>query len=999
MIRLSPAIRISIGLVLLTVSLLLVGDLIGLVPDRSDTVLAARKNLAESLVLQFSAAAERGDIPLIRKNMQYLVDRDSDIQSAALRTTDGQLITLAGNHLAHWKPPANGLSSPTHVLVPIFKGKDRWATAEIRFAPLWGDDFFSGFKNSFYGLILFIMVAGFAGYFFMIKRTLRELDPAAVIPARVQSAFDVLKEGVLILDEKEQVVLANKSFAGKIGKTTTDLIGFKGSELGWKDCTSERDKSQLPWIRALREGRIQSGIPLTLARKKSTDLSFMVNAAPILDGKGKNRGVLATFDDVTELEDKNQQLNGIVTKLKKSTKKIKSKNRELEFLANHDPMTLLLNRRAFNTYFEKLFTFAQHENRELSCIMADIDHFKAVNDTYGHATGDKVIKAVAATLKESSRTSDLVGRLGGEEFCLVLPGLTIKQAAEVAERIRLAIKKDDSTGIHITSSLGVSSIKLNASDHEDLTNQADKALYVAKESGRNRVICWGADDIDSFSVKVEKTDEPSNKESDDKTTDSISTDQDQKSEVQRLRERIRELESTAQKNSLALQHSSLHDSVTGLATRTLFHDRIMQAMSRGRRYDNIVAVLSMSCETIQRVNDTFGQSAGNDLIRGISRRLAVILRSIDTVATFESSVTNTALSRLGQEEYGILLTDLDQAGAVTWIVKRIFDSFKVAFVIEGNDIYISANIGISLYPYDGDTAEILLNNAATAKNHAKSRLGKNRFYFYSNDLNKTAIKQIEIESLLHQALKNDEFSLYYQPKIAAATGQIQGMEALIRWASPKLGLVMPNTFIPLAEHSGMIEEIGEWVLETACRQVRTWLDKGYEQCAVAINFSAKQFRQVDLPEKIGQALKHHHLDPKYLEIEVTESDMMDDITTAITSMQAIHKMGITIAIDDFGTGYSSLSYVKSLPVSQIKIDRSFVADITKDQHDANIVASIISMVHSLGMKVVAEGVEEEAQVAFLKKCGCDLLQGYLFSRPAPAEKATELLKKQIEKNK
>lgn len=996
--RLTPAVRISLGLVSLTVSLLLLGKMIGFAPDRSRAVLESRKNLSESLAIQFSAAAQRGDISLIRETLRSMVERDNDIQSAAVRDARGTLLAEAGNHLAHWQSPSDGRSTPTHIQIPIIKDQARWATVEVSFVPIWVDSTISGFKNSYLSLILFVGFAGFAGYFLLIKRTLRELDPSAVVPGRVRAAFDVLKEGVLILDEKEQIVLANASFAEIVGKSPSELIGFKGSELGWKGYTSPQLCRQLPWMQVLEGMKSMMGVRLVMERGTKAAVSFIVNTVPVLDGKGHRRGVLVTFDNVTELEDKNMELNITVNKLQLTAEEVRLKNRELEFLASHDPMTRLLNRRAFNRQFDTLFTGALRNGLELSCIMCDIDHFKSVNDRYGHAAGDKVIKMVARLLQKNSREDDLVGRYGGEEFCIILPKIDIRQAAVIANRIRLEIKADSSSGVQTTVSFGVSSLRLKAPEPDELINQADKALYIAKESGRNRVVCWGDEEVADFvpkKSKAKKASEGTAKANE--TTLSLQTGSQYKNpknqdEVHRLTVRLRNLEELAAKRSQELKHFTAYDVLTGLPNRTLFYDRVLLALARGRRYDSIVAILSMSVDAVQRINETLGHSAGDRLFKEIGKRLTETLRGMDTVSRLPYSSATPTVSRLGQEEFGILLTDLEEVNAVTWIVKRILCAFEQVFHIDGNEIYVTTNIGISIYPFDGDSPEVLEKNAAAARSHSRSKLGTNRYFFYSDSINAVSIKHLQLESKLHKAIERDEFLLHYQPKIDAKTGNINGVEALIRWDNPESGLVPPYEFIPIAEYSGLIGVIGEWVLVSACKQVRSWLDLGLNHCAVAVNFSSRQFRQKDITTRIQDILAENNLDPSYLVVEVTESAMMENMKNSMKILHEIKELGAGIALDDFGTGYSSLGYLKNFPLTYVKIDRSFIADIVTNKKDAILVKSIIRMAHGMGLKVTAEGVENKAQVNLLHDFGCDEFQGFLFSKPVNADKVTDLFR-------
>lgn len=1000
---LSPALRISVGLVALTVSLLLFGKLIGLAPDREKAVLESRKVLSETLAVQFSTAAGSGDLMQMRAMLSTIVKRDKDIKSAAVRQAGGKLLAVAGNHLENWKVSRSGLSTPTHVQVPVFQGKNRWGTVEISFTPLLVNSFKSGFKNSYFGLIFFIACGGFASYFMLIKWTLRELDPSVVIPERVRAAFDVLEEGVLILDKKEQVVLANKSFGEVVGKNVTDLVGFKGSEFGWKGYKTKEEKEQLPWMRVLHDGRTKLGVRLMMESRKGQIVTFIVNAAPVLDGKGQHRGVLVTFDNVTELERRNLELNKAVDQLQVTTEEVQSKNVKLEFLANHDPLTKLLNRRAFNRTFSDIFNQSQSQKGALSCVMCDIDHFKAVNDRYGHAAGDRVIKMVAELLKKHFRQDDILGRYGGEEFCAVLPGINIKKAAEIANRVRIAIREDSSSGVEVSMSFGVSSLEFKSPDPDELVNQADKALYIAKESGRNRVVCWGDEEIEDFVIldnESEVASVPQESVSGEASIEDggpqITSLQDEENEeVKRLTIRLQEVEKIAELRAKEVEHFTAYDPLTGLPTRTLFNDRVSLALARGRRYDNIVAILAVSIDSVQRVNETLGHDTGDWLIQETARRLTVTLRDTDSIAKLPDNTVGPTISRMGHTEFGVLLTDLEDVNVITWIVKRILKSFETPFYIGDNEIYATTNVGISIYPHDGESPEVLEQNAAVARSHAKKHLGANSYYYYSRTINTVSVKHLNIENQLRRAITNDEFVLHYQPKVDLRTGEVNGSEALIRWYNPETGLVPPGEFIPIAEYSGLIGVIGEWVLDAACKQIRLWLDMGLENCSVAVNFSNKQFRNKNLAQNIRECLQASNIDPKYLIVEVTESVMMENIDSSLTILKEIREMGCSIALDDFGTGYSSLVYLKNIPVTHVKIDRSFVADIETNQKDATLVKSVISMAHGMGLKVTAEGVENRRQVDMLLEYGCDEMQGFLLSKPVDSEKVTEIIREGI----
>ena len=978
----TPAMRLSIALVLLTVNLLFLANLIGFVPDESESALELRKGLSESLALQFSAAAQKGELQTIQNTLRAVVERNDTIRSAAIRTHDGKLVALAGEHLAHWKPPLDGKSTSTHVHVPVFRKNENWATVEIRFAPLWTNNLAGGFTHSFIGLLAFIGLGGFLCYFFIIKRTMRELDPAAVIPERVQKAFDVMQDGVVILDEKEQIVMVNTSFSDLFGKPPSAMIGLKGSELGWLDCQSPKQVSELPWFKVLKNGQEHKGSSLSLTNSLGRKIKLAVNAAMVTDNAGRCRGTLVTFDDITQLEEKNFELNDTVEKLQLANDEIQTKSQELETLANFDPLTLCLNRRSLALKFQALFSQAKAGAEPLSCLMVDIDFFKSVNDHHGHATGDQVIKAVADVLKTCTRDSDLVGRYGGEEFCVVLPQLYLDKAAEIAERIRQTIEKKSCSGVNITISLGVSCLESNTNKPDELINQADKALYAAKKSGRNRVVTWGKD----FNP-VAQVDDDAKLPQEVSQSATIDTDQ--------LQRRVQELEGQLEKRTLELEHYEMYDFKTGLPTRSLFENRVGHEIARGKRKNYLVAILSMSIDTIKRVRETLGHRAAEQLVKACGHRINDVLReNIDMVAVIENVKGMSTVSLLNQTEFGILLTDIKQVDHVTWVMKRMLDAFEKPFQIKGNEIYTSAYFGVSIFPHDGETVDELYSNATNACSFAQKINGKDRYLFSSQSLNEMAVNQLKIENSLHEAIANDELQLHYQPKIEAATGRIAGFEALLRWHSAGLGFVPPDKFIPVAEQSGQIDRIGDWVLYNACKQLRAWMDMGLETGPIAINISGVQLRQQNLAHRIHNVLDEFNLDTHLLEIELTESSLVNTHDQSFAILEQINEMGLRVTMDDFGTGYSSLSYLRDIPLSCLKIDRSFISDINKDESVDKLIASIISIAHGLGLEVVAEGVEEKHQVDHLIALGCEFLQGYYFSRPIPHSEVADMLQKQ-----
>ncbi|MDI3547347.1 MAG: hypothetical protein PWR10_999 [Halanaerobiales bacterium] len=429
-----------------------------------------------------------------------------------------------------------------------------------------------------------------------------------------------------------------------------------------------------------------------------------------------------------------------------------------------------------------------------------------------------------------------------------------------------------------------------------------------------------------------------------------------------------------------------HDALTGLPNRMLFNDRFTQALAHAYRNRQKLAVLFLDLDRFKNINDTQGYNVGDQLLQGVAERLTDLVREDDTVA------------RMGGDEFILLLPEIAQAENATKIAKKILEAFKQPLMIGGHEFYITSSIGIVFYPNDGEDAETLLKNADIAMYRAKEQ-GGNNYQLYDPMMNVKASERLVLENSLRYALEREEFVVYYQPQVSISTGKIIGMEALIRWQHPEWGLLSPAEFIPLAEETGLIIPIGEWVLRTACAQNKAWQEAGYPPVHVAVNLSARQFQQQNLVETVTRVLKETGLEPHYLELEITESIAMQNADFTIVMLRHLEEMGIHISIDDFGTGYSSLSYLKHFPLDTLKIDQSFVRDLTIDPNNKAIVIAIIAMAHSLKFKVIAEGVETQEQLAFLKQQQCDGIQGYLFSKPLPAEAFEKILMRDVSREK
>jgi diguanylate cyclase (GGDEF)-like protein/PAS domain S-box-containing protein len=436
--------------------------------------------------------------------------------------------------------------------------------------------------------------------------------------------------------------------------------------------------------------------------------------------------------------------------------------------------------------------------------------------------------------------------------------------------------------------------------------------------------------------------------------------------------------SAARAMSHQMTHSAQHDVVTNLPNRLLLNDRISQAISLARRQNRPLAVIFLDLDRFKYINDSLGHATGDKLLQSVSKRLLAGVRGSDTV------------SRQGGDEFVILLSEISHPEDAATSARKILLSLSVSHSIEGHDLDIAGSIGISVYPEDGEDAETLIKNADTAMYHAKEK-GRNNFQFFKPEMNRQALERQSLEGSLRHAIDRGEFLLHYQPKVNLFTGQITGVEALIRWQQSDRGLVPPSQFVPIAEDCGLILPIGRWVLREACRQARAWQHAGLPRLPVAVNVSAVEFRDQDFVAGVRTVLSETGLEARFLELELTEGVLMEDAESTAAVLQELKAMGVHLAVDDFGTGYSSLSYLRQFPIDILKIDRSFVRQITADSEDSLIVSAIINMGKTLKHVVVAEGIETQEQRAFLQSQHCAEGQGYFFSRPVPAAQFAHLL--------
>jgi diguanylate cyclase (GGDEF)-like protein len=436
-----------------------------------------------------------------------------------------------------------------------------------------------------------------------------------------------------------------------------------------------------------------------------------------------------------------------------------------------------------------------------------------------------------------------------------------------------------------------------------------------------------------------------------------------------------------------------HDTLTELPNRYLFNDRLRQAIARAQRDKQLLAVLFIDIDNFKHINDTIGHRAGDQLLQSIATRLMMGIRKADSISRPLTEEPEHMVARLGGDEFIMLLTDTKDMQAPAKVARRVLGMLSEPFVIGAQEVFVTASVGIAVYPLDGEDTDTLLMNADVAMYQAKNN-GRNNYQYYSDAVDTLRAERFAVENKLRKALDRNQFMLFYQPQIDISTGKVIGVEALIRWLQPDLVLIKPDEFIPLAEETGLIIPIGEWVLRAACAESRVWQKGGMRPIRMTVNVSSIQFRQNNFVEVVSGILRDTGMDPRYLQLELTEGTIMQDSANTIKKLHSLQAMGIQVAIDDFGTGYSSLNYLKRFPLSTLKIDCSFVKDIDTSPADQAIINAIVNLAHNFNLKVIAEGVEKKGQLTFLRGCGCEGAQGHLICPPVNAIVLAEFIKKE-----
>ncbi|MEN8106725.1 MAG: EAL domain-containing protein [Pseudomonadota bacterium] len=461
-------------------------------------------------------------------------------------------------------------------------------------------------------------------------------------------------------------------------------------------------------------------------------------------------------------------------------------------------------------------------------------------------------------------------------------------------------------------------------------------------------------------------------------------------EIGDLARSFREMSESLSHYHEQVRYVAYHDSLTGLPNRMMFRDYLNRATAEARRNQQELAILFLDLDNFKRINDTLGHQAGDKMLSAFADRLSGCLRESDVVSHTNSDDASNVVARLAGDEFIILLPQISGSAAAQKVARRILESLSEAFVIDQQEMHVTSSIGIALYPDDGENSSDLMKNADIAMYSAK-KLGRNNYQYYSRKMNDAAVRKLEIESRLRRAVENGELELHYQPQMNLDSGRITGVESLLRWTDAEMGKVSPEVFVPIAEEYGLIVPISEWVIHEACRQAQTWQTMYSDPINMSINVSAVHFNGQELESLIARTLQRSGLNPNSLELELTETGILHDPELAIATMKAFKDMGVKISLDDFGTGYSSLSYVMNLPIDKLKIDRSFILNMEKDKRGSAIVSAIIAMAHTLGLTVIAEGVETKSHLQLLKTMHCDMIQGFYIAHAMPASEFEDFL--------
>jgi diguanylate cyclase (GGDEF)-like protein len=936
---LSPTLQISLGLLSLTVSLIFIAYSFGLVPNEEKATLEARARISENLAVQLANLAGRNDTASIKDTIASVTSRDADVLSVGVRSEAGKLLVSSENHEALWGESSDSKSTPTHVQVPLVNGDKPEGRIEIVFRPLPSSESMLGLSESMSGFIGFIVIAGFAGYYFILRRALRELDPGRAIPERVKSAFDTLAEGVLIMDENEFVLLANNAFMSNICPDFPSLLGTKANELPWVSSRTGSPVPDLPWRVAIYSETPVLGMPLSIADSSGQLKQLTVNATRILDAKGAVRGLIATFDDVSVLHRTNEQLNLSIEQLHRSQLMISEQNQKLTVLASSDPLTGCLNRRTFFAEADRALAYCFAQHQPLSFLMLDVDHFKSINDRFGHTVGDKVLVGLVDVLKQTCHGSDLIGRYGGEEFCIVVVGLQQPDVIQLTEKMRLAVAGVDTwlpNEERVTISIGIASLDSRPCDIAELVKRADEALYAAKTTGRNRFVTW-----DNMPLKPE-------------IQLGSATRQGQHGLAVHV-------------PSAAIAPIAFDDNSLNLPDLDLAFEHV-ESIIRDDRGHRLFALGCIDIDNFRQFNEVYGQDMGDALLIKIGERIVERLRRGDM------------LVRLSSDEFLVLLDPIESRDHSRAIFNEILNDLKQPFMVNGSELFSSCSMGVALYPDHGAKYEVLRRHADAAMYHAK-QISRGDVVYFDNSMTEASTARTEAEQRLRLAIRDRKFCCAFQPKVELSDERVVGFEALVRWRDDDGELHLPGEFVGLATELGLIGQITNYVLDIVINSIDR-LDAAFEgKTSISVNLAAKLANDLDFMMPFTQALRES-MRAERIVLELTEDAFIAKGAFHTTVVPILRELGVRISIDDFGTGYSSLHALADITADELKIDRSFITSIHKRPRSQSVLRAINSLGDALQMTIVAEGVETYEELAYLRAATTiRQVQGYYFSKP------------------
>ena len=950
--RLKLVFLLSFGLVSLTLAIFLTAYLIGLIPNKSVAELEARVKVAEALSVQLAGAANRNDGVTLEETLSLVVGRNDDVISAALRSSDGSIIISAGEHEKNWVPNESGRSTPTHITVPLIGEKGNQGAIEISFGSAFSDTHYLGIPVPILTLLAFLAATCFLGYFLILKRSLHELDPGRVIPERVQKAFDTLNECVLILDEKQRILLANKTFMKLYGTKSGIEIGSKIGNLQWRNGDVETNSGAHPWHTAILQQSEIRGELMSLRIEDGGIFNFNVNATAIVGEKNKTIGAIVTLFEMTDFKRNKEDLEATARELEKTQSDVERKTKELSYLTSHDPFTGCINRRTFFRRLDRDLDTAMLDVGSLSLFVVDLDDFKAVNERYGPVAADSVLLAVSSALKSACSGTDYVARIGGQDFGVVRSSLSAEEAIEFADGLREKVIEESRKilpgGQHLTISVGIAEMQGTKVLAQDFLGQANAAVQCAKSAGKN------------MSVRFEKMDSISPKA---QTSESVHT--------------IVAPEKTENPTTHSAQPSS---GAPALSSHEIFVTKAAQSLEFARNNEKPFVILKLSVVSWDYLVEALGGHLSSELMASIKEHISTVLRENDTISC-----------RVMRGEVLIEVGALDEAVDTNWIISELLSAARLPNNIAEKEIFVECRIGAAIYPDHGHDVDTLVRNADVAMRRAIEANHLDGFKLYEDGMVEDSLSRLNIEHGIRGALSGNGFALSYQPIVDAKTGHLTGAECLLRCECPDLQKYRMDNIISVAEKSSLITEIDIWVFKTALAQMKAWCDVGLNLPKISINVSAKQITNVGFMDNVYKLIKAFPYEASRIQIEVTESVQATDLETAHSLLKRVQQLGVFIAIDDFGTGQASLSYLQKLGPDLLKIDRSFVTDININHSNATMVTSVIVMAKCLGIKTVAEGIETEAELEFLRSINCDAFQGYLISKPMPVDVMTDWL--------